>query len=837
MTLCLLHGTLQCIIYKAEDLVYDEDLFHAPRFVKHLLDDDLFAHVHAPRFVNHVHAPRFVKKVVKKIEHHVKSGKGPIRVYATIELGNTIVGRTRIATDDPANPEWNESFHIYCAHTVSQVTITVKRDGQTGAHVIGKARIPLAEILPEKPAENTYDLLIEGNSKQRGKLKVKLHFSTVQSEPSWGSGVLASNYNGVPFTFFPQRRGCKITLYQDAHMQPGFLHMNLLERGMPSEEARCWEDIYTAISNAKYFIYISGWSVHTSVRLVRDPYTGDGETLGELLKRKADEGCRVLLLVWDDPSSLRSNPDKEGVMHTRDEETLSYFKSTKVDCVLCPRSQELIFAHHQKTISLDAENASSSHYRRRIVSFLGGLDLCDGRYDDQNHRLFRTLSTVHKDDFHNGCLKGAALEYGGPRLPWHDIHAKIEGPAAWDVLTNFEQRWRKQGKEGHLLDIHQIGDLVPMDPETSSVTEDVDPETWNAQIFRSIDEGAAFGFPEKPEEAAKVGLIRGKGQYIFERSIHDAYIHAIRRAKNFIYIENQYFLGSCASWDSMQDVGCDNLVPIELALKIARKIEAGERFAVYIVIPMWPEGSPDSLVSTQPILQWQRKTMEMMYMQVCRALYAKGIYDVHPKEYLSFFCLGNRESKVDGEHKPVKELERDNSNREHYSKSQVNRRFMIYVHSKLMIVDDDYIIVGSANINQRSMDGGRDTEIAVGAYQPLHTSMDQTPRGRIHCFRMSLWYEHTGVLLDEFWDPSTIECMRKVNEISEKIWEEFIREEDSDHIRDLPAHLLPYPVQVRENGSVCERDGHKCFPNTKAKVLVSLSSLSALPKGARQLTT
>ena len=32
-------------------------------------------------------------------------------------------------------------------------------------------------------------------------------------------------------------------------------------------------------------------------------------------------------------------------------------------------------------------------------------------------------------------------------------------------------------------------------------------------------------------------------------------------------------------------------------------------------------------------------------------------------------------------------------------------RFPIFVHSKMMIVDDSYIIVGSANINQRSMAG------------------------------------------------------------------------------------------------------------------------------------
>lgn len=37
---------------------------------------------------------------------------------------------------------------------------------------------------------------------------------------------------------------------------------------------------------------------------------------------------------------------------------------------------------------------------------------------------------------------------------------------------------------------------------------------------------------------------------------------------------------------------------------------------------------------------------------------------------------------------------------------------MIYVHSKVMIVDDKYAIIGSANINDRSMRGFRDSEIA-----------------------------------------------------------------------------------------------------------------------------
>lgn len=51
-------------------------------------------------------------------------------------------------------------------------------------------------------------------------------------------------------------------------------------------------------------------------------------------------------------------------------------------------------------------------------------------------------------------------------------------------------------------------------------------------------------------------------------------------------------------------LGADNLIPMELALKIASKIGAKERFAVYIVIPMWPEGVPSS-AAVQEILFWQ----------------------------------------------------------------------------------------------------------------------------------------------------------------------------------------------------------------------------------------
>lgn len=56
--------------------------------------------------------------------------------------------------------------------------------------------------------------------------------------------------------------------------------------------------------------------------------------------------------------------------------------------------------------------------------------------------------------------------------------------------------------------------------------------------------------------------------------------------------------------------GANNLIPMEIALKIAEKIRAHERFAAYIVLPMWPEGNPTG-AATQRILYWQVKLLKV----------------------------------------------------------------------------------------------------------------------------------------------------------------------------------------------------------------------------------
>lgn len=46
-------------------------------------------------------------------------------------------------------------------------------------------------------------------------------------------------------------------------------------------------------------------------------------------------------------------------------------------------------------------------------------------------------------------------------------------------------------------------------------------------------------------------------------SIHTAYVKAIRAAQHFIYIENQYFIGSSYNWSTYKDLGKDFLHDID----------------------------------------------------------------------------------------------------------------------------------------------------------------------------------------------------------------------------------------------------------------------------------
>ncbi|ONK78090.1 uncharacterized protein A4U43_C02F14210 [Asparagus officinalis] len=444
----------------------------------------------------------------------------------------------------------------------SSTDTMIKLSLKTAFSTLGKVQIQASHLLIEKDQVfNQFLLTNKGRLSTKLKLAFNLSFRRANCELDWGRGLTRRGFAGLTNgVTFPQRSNCRVILYQDAHHGPKFEPIIGLGTDKCYKPRKLWEDVFRAINGAKIFIYIAGWSFNPKTVLVRDPQTdipnAQGIEIGELLKRKADEGVAVRVMIWDDETSSHWIKN-QGVMRTHDEQALDYFKQTKVVCRLCPRlhhSFPTLFAHHQKTISMDCNTAElyniageDSCGDREIISFLGGLDLCDGRYDTEEHSLFQTLnSESHAHDFYQINFAGATLRRGGPREPWHDAHACVSGEAARDVLDNFEQRWMKQCNSSH---------LVPIKIGTCNKDRCHGIRNWNVQVFRSIDHVSVQALPDRSHTA--------------EQSIHDAYVAAIRRAERFIYIENQYFIGGCHLWEQDQHSTCTNLIPVEIALKIA----------------------------------------------------------------------------------------------------------------------------------------------------------------------------------------------------------------------------------------------------------------------------
>ncbi|KAK7078979.1 hypothetical protein SK128_002387 [Halocaridina rubra] len=729
-----------------------------------------------------------------------RSSKDVSDPYVTVDICCDGKKTNRIAKTsiiyDSLNPHWGEKFRIDVCHEAESLLFTVKDMDLVTVECICYMSILAIDLLKGEPVPG-FIPLIGKKGKHDGSINIALRYIPVSS---------ITHSLEVPETVFPLRTGCQVKLYQDAHTpaMPPITDVPGVS-GEPYVPTQLWIDTADAIEKAQKFIYIVGWSVKTDITLVRD---GENENLGDILKRKAKEGVRVIVMVWNEP--LNENNLLPGIMGTHDEETRNFFEETEVEVFLAPRRKDkgkimennvvaTIYSHHQKCVILDAEVEGEA--RRRVVAFAGGIDLTNGRWDVPDHPLFKTLPKQHQHDFYNGVCESSVSV--GPRQPWHDIHMFVEGPVVHDILNNFIERWKRQAtdRESRLLPV--TNDNFVLEWKTPNKL------SWNAQFFRSINSDSV----DFHHSVLDCLLTKKEGK--FDNSIQRAYVHHIRKAKRFIYIENQYFLGSAHSW-FVGDAKCPHLIPIELTVKIINSIKAGEDFRVYVVLPLHPEGDPTS-PPIQEILYWQYRTMEMMYRKIAKEIRAAEI-DAHPSDYLGFFCLGKRESPdevPDGLEKP------DSSSVAR--KVRESLRFMIYVHSKMAIFDDEYIIIGSANINERSMSGNRDTEMAVGAYQPQHTKEecgDNNIAGDIRSFRLALWAEHCGAHMQEHMTPANVSCMKAMRDLGADNLSKFSvsAPEHND------SHLLTYPIHITADGDVKAREDFEKFPDTGGSVLGKISN-------------
>uniref|UniRef100_A0A8D1M377 Phospholipase n=1 Tax=Sus scrofa TaxID=9823 RepID=A0A8D1M377_PIG len=296
--------------------------------------------------------------------------------------------------------------------------------------------------------------------------------------------------------------------------------------------------------------------------------------------------------------------------------------------------------------------------------------------------------------------------YSTPRMPWHDIASAVHGKAARDVARHFIQRWNftKIMKPKYRSLSYPF--LLPKSQTTAHELKYQVPGSVhaNVQLLRSAADWSA-------------------GIKYHEESIHAAYVHVIENSQHYIYIENQ-FLISCAD-----DKVVFNKIGDAIAQRILKAHRESQRYRVYVVIPLLPGFEGDISTGGGNALQ---AIMHFNYRTMCRGENSiigqlKAELGNQWINYISF-CGLRTHAELEGN--LVTEL--------------------IYVHSKLLIADDNTVIIGSANINDRSMLGKRDSEMAVIVQdtETVPSVMDgkqyqagQFAQGlRLKCFRVVLGY-------------------------------------------------------------------------------------------------
>ena len=275
-----------------------------------------------------------------------------------------------------------------------------------------------------------------------------------------------------------------------------------------------------------------------------------------------------------------------------------------------------------------------------------------------------------------------------------------------------------------------------------------------------------------------------------ENSILKAYCRLIENSKHYIFIENQFFISK--SYDKTEedsDAGkssISSIVKNEIALRIRKRIERAyiqkEKFRVFIFIPLLPgfAGEPDE--GTIQII------LGHTYASICRNNGLSIIEELSSmmgdewKNYIGFYSL-RAHDVLNGV--PVTEL--------------------IYIHSKLMIVDDESVIIGSANINDRSMLGSRDSEFCVLINEVLkHDSIMNGKNYKSAKFavtlRKELMSEHLGVDVD-----------------------------DDILIDPLNDELLKLFKNTAKNNTLIYRKLFKCYPDDEIKTFKDVKNCPKIP--------
>ena len=276
--------------------------------------------------------------------------------------------------------------------------------------------------------------------------------------------------------------------------------------------------------------------------------------------------------------------------------------------------------------------------------------------------------------------------------------------------------------------------------------------------YEKVDENIEMDFKIQALRSVSQWSI---GKTLTESSILEGYYKLIDNAKHYIYIENQFFITKSYSEEERKK-NLDKLVENEIGLHIRARIERAyeekTNFKVFICIPLLPgfSGTPGESSTMNCILKHTYQSIcHNKGMSLLERLKKKMGDDVN--KYIYFFSLRNH-GTIKGN--PVTEL--------------------IYIHSKLLIVDDEKVLIGSANINDRSMTGYRDSEFAViveeeKKKQSIMDGKKFTAANYALTLRKHLMAEHFGLknddkMLDDPLNPELWNTMRSRANVNSAIY-------------------------------------------------------------------
>jgi phosphatidylserine/phosphatidylglycerophosphate/cardiolipin synthase-like enzyme len=378
--------------------------------------------------------------------------------------------------------------------------------------------------------------------------------------------------------------------------------------------------------------------------------------------------------------------------------------------------------YHQKFAVVRAqEELPAENPELKDIGYCGGIDVNPNRLDDANHLI---------------------------RSPYHDVHCRVEGRAARDLAISFQERWSRDGHGFQLA-----FDVQPDNPQ-------LQPGSNIVQVARTY---FAPADPVRRLAFAPDG----------DRTILNTMQQALSQAKEFVYIEDQYFnppeeynaaLLDCAARvrkliiviPSLPDQPLGDVVRTQLMndLRLVDQNRGGgivhlgyprRRYTVSDNDLRTSSGKctlaetltePPGLDPTIALFPESRVPIPPFWVSVAGELmwaYDESPQPTPPNSKRLRVERGDRTRlfKTAGGLKGP-------TTREHRAGAAATIIDLsgIYVHAKMMIVDDVFLGIGSANLNRRGL--FHDGEINVFSLPEAMKAIKPNPVAQ---FRQRLWAE------------------------------------------------------------------------------------------------